>query len=224
MKSLEATYQSVMQRAEAAAAGRAVRVLAVGKGKPAASLRALAALGQRAFGENYVQEALAKQHELADAAIEWHLIGPLQSNKCREAALHFDWLQTLDRVKLIAPLERARAARQTPLDVLVQVNIDDEPGKAGCAPGQVPALAAAIATTTHLRLRGLMAIPAPSPDFDQRRIAFARMRGLFEQLRESHASADTLSMGMSDDFELAIREGATMVRVGSLLFGARDPR
>ena len=224
LKSLEAAYQSVMQRAEAAAAGRAIRVLAVGKGKPAAALRALATLGQRAFGENYVQEALAKQQEFAEPSIEWHLIGPLQSNKCREAALHFDWLQTLDRPKLIAPLDRARAALPTPLEVLVQVNIDDEPNKSGCAPAEVPALAAAIAETAHLRLRGLMAIPAPSAEFGRRAAAFARMRELFERLRDTHAAADTLSMGMSDDFELAIREGATMVRVGSLLFGARNPR
>ncbi len=224
MKTLEEAWRSVMERAEAAAGGRTVRVLAVGKGKPADALRALAALGQRAFGENYVQEALAKQRELAGEAIEWHMIGPLQSNKCGEVAAHFDWLQTLDRPKLIPLLERARAAAGRPLEVLIQVNVDGEPGKSGCTPEAIPALAAAIGASANLRLRGLMAIPAPSPDFELRRAAFARMRELFDRLRAGDPAIDTLSIGMSDDFELAIREGATMVRVGSLLFGAREPR
>ena len=222
MKSLEAAWRSVTERAEAAAAGRAVRVLAVSKTKPVDAVRSLAALGQVAFGENYVQEALAKQGELADSAIEWHLIGPLQSNKCRDVALHFDWLQTLDRLKLVDLLARARRASMPPLNVLIQVNIDDEPGKSGCAPADVEALAAAISKASQLRLRGLMAIPAPARDLDVRRAAFARMRVLFESLRAGYPALDTLSMGMSEDFELAIREGATMVRVGSLLFGTRD--
>ena len=212
-----------MERAEAAAAGREVRVLAVSKTKPAGDVRALAALGQLGFGENYVQEALAKQRELVDPAIEWHLIGPLQSNKCREVALHFDWLQTLDRPKLVDLLARARPLSSPPLNVLIQVNIDDEASKSGCAPAQVADLAAAITGTSQLRLRGLMAIPAPTPLLDARRAAFARMRQLYESVRTGYPALDTLSMGMSEDFELAIREGATMVRVGSLLFGARDP-
>lgn len=205
------------------AAGRAgdVRLLAVSKTQPAAAVRTLAGEGQRAFGENYVQEALAKQAELADLALEWHLIGPLQSNKCREVALHFDWLQTLDRAKLVDLLARHRPAGRAPLNVLVQVNIDDEDSKSGCAPGEVDALAAAVAAQPALRLRGLMAIPAPLPDADLRRAAFARMRVLYDALRTTHADVDTLSMGMSDDLELAIAEGATMVRVGTALFGAR---
>lgn len=198
-------------------------LLAVSKTQPAAAVRALATLGQRRFGENYVQEALAKQRELADLPLEWHLIGPLQSNKCREVAEHFDWLQSLDRPKLIEPLARFRPAARGPLRVLIQVNIDDEASKSGCAPDAIAGLAAAIATQPALQLRGLMAIPAPHPDLTRRSAAFARMRVLFDALRRTHAQADTLSMGMSEDFELAIAHGATQVRIGSALFGARKP-
>lgn len=224
MNFCETAYASVTTRVAAArqAAGLpAVALIAVSKTQPAAAVRALAACGQRAFGENYVQEAVAKQAELADLSLEWHLIGPLQSNKCREAAQHFDWLQSLDRLKLVAPLARHRPPARAPLNVLVQVNIDDEASKSGCAPGEVAALAAAIAAEPRLRLRGLMAIPAPAPSSERRRAAFDRMRALFDALRAEHAQVDTLSMGMSDDFELAIAAGATMVRVGTLLFGAR---
>lgn len=220
----ETAYGSVSARVRAAAdaaATGAVRLLAVSKGQPAAAIRRLAGLGQHAFGENYVQEALAKQDELVVPGLEWHLIGPLQSNKCREAAQRFDWLQSLDRLKLVEPLARHRPAGRAALNVLVQVNIDDEQAKSGCTPGAVAALADAIVAQPFLRLRGLMAIPAPSPDASLRRTAFRRMRTLFERLREAHPSVDTLSMGMSDDFELAIAEGATMVRVGTALFGAR---
>lgn len=206
--------------AQAASLVETPALLAVSKTQPPAAIRALALQGQLAFGENYVQEALAKQRELADLALQWHFIGPLQSNKCREVAQHFDWLQSLDRAKLVAPLARHRTAA-TPLNVLVQVNIDDEASKSGCAVGDVDALAAQVAAADGLRLRGLMAIPAPTPDIAQRRAAFQRMRQLFEALRATHAGIDTLSMGMSDDFELAIAEGATMVRVGTALFGAR---
>ncbi len=203
-------------------AGRApASLLAVSKTQPAAAIRALAAHGQRAFGENYVQEALAKQRDLADLALEWHLIGPLQSNKCREVALHFDWLQSLDREKLVAPLARQRPPGRGPLHVLIQVNIDDEASKSGCAPAAVDALARRVADEPALRLRGLMAIPQPLPDLQRRRVAFERMQALFEALRAQHAGVDTLSMGMSDDFELAIACGATMVRIGTALFGAR---
>ena len=212
---------TVLRRIEAAAAGRAVRLVAVSKTQPAEAVRALAESGQRAFGENYVQEGLAKIAVLAPAALEWHLIGPLQSNKCREVALHFDWLQSLDRAKLVAPLARHRPAARGPLNVLVQVNVDDESGKSGCSPDAVAALADAVAAEPMLRLRGLMAIPAPHPDFARRRDAFRRMRGLFDALRTRYTGADTLSMGMSEDFELAIEEGATMVRIGTALFGVR---
>ena len=196
-------------------------LVAVGKAQPVEAMRALAEAGQSAFGENYVQEALAKRRALQDLPIEWHFIGPLQSNKCREVARGFDWLQSLDREKLVAALSRHRAPDAKPLDVLVQVNIDDESSKSGCRPEQVPALARAVVAAPGLRLRGLMAIPAPTPELERRRAAFRRMRMLFEQLRETHPSVDTLSLGMSDDFELAIEEGANMVRVGTALFGPR---
>ncbi len=213
---------AVVTRVEAAAqrAGHTVRLVAVSKTKPASDVAHLAALGQRAFGENYVQEALGKQRELADLELEWHAIGPLQSNKAREVALHFDWLQTLDRAKLIGALDRLRPDGAPPLNVLIQVNIDDETSKSGCAPAEIDALAAAILSAPRLRLRGLMAIPAPA-DRAQRARAFARMRELYERLRTTYPDIDTLSMGMSDDFELAIEYGATLVRVGSALFGAR---
>lgn len=227
---MSAPLTAILARIDAAAraAGRAggVRLLAVSKTQPAAAIRALHALGQRAFGENYVQEALAKQRELAAPgvaadAIEWHLIGPLQSNKAREAARHFDWVQSLDRDKLVDALSRHRAAAATPLNVLIQVNVDGEASKSGCAPDAVDALARRVAAAPGLRLRGLMAIPEPSPDPAHRRAAFERMRALFDALRAEHGGVDTLSMGMSDDFELAIAHGATMVRIGTALFGPR---
>ena len=216
-------YQDILGRIEAAAirANHAATLLAVSKTKPAEAIRSLAARGQRAFGENYVQEALAKQRELGDLDLEWHMIGPLQSNKAREVSEHFDWLQSLDREKLIAPLDRYRPKTRMPLNVLIQVNIDDEASKSGCAPDNVPHLASAIAAAPRLKLRGLMAIPQPISDLAVRRRAFMRMRELFDGLRARHSSIDTLSMGMSDDFELAIEEGATMVRIGTALFGAR---
>jgi len=178
-----------------------------------------------AFGENYVQEARAKAEALAAAGgppVEWHLIGHLQSNKAALAADLFDWVQTVDRARLATVLARHRDPVRPPLNILLQVNIDAEPGKHGCAPADVPALAAAVAAEPRLALRGLMAIPAPFPDLVRRQDAFARMRVLFEALHADHPGADTLSMGMSDDAELAIAEGATMVRVGTALFGPRN--
>jgi pyridoxal phosphate enzyme (YggS family) len=200
------------------------RVLAVSKTQPASAVRALALQGQRHFGENYVQEALAKMDALGDLGLVWHLIGPLQSNKCREVATRFDWLASLDRGKLVPLLAKFRPGHLAPLAVLVQVNIDDESSKSGCRPEDAPALCAQVAAEPRLALRGLMAIPAPHPDPDRRRAAFRRMRGLFDELRARHASMDTLSMGMSDDFELAAAEGATEVRIGSALFGPRAPK
>jgi len=211
-------------RIETAAGRRNVTLVAACKSQPAAAIRELAAAGQRQFGENYAQEALAKQRELSDLGLEWHMIGPLQSNKCELVARHFDWLQSLDREKLVPLLDHARPAELPPLNVLIEVNLDDEASKSGCTPPRVPALAEKIAQADRLRLRGLMAIPAPSPDPRARRVAFARLRGLFESLRREHPGIDTLSIGMSDDFELAIAEGATMVRVGTALFGPRGPR
>jgi len=206
----------------AAAAGRPPpRLLAVSKSQPAEAVAALAAQGQTAFGENYVQEALAKLQELQPLGLEWHLIGHLQSNKAEPVATHFDWVQSVDRPKLVAALARYRPAERGPLNVLIQVNIDDESSKHGCAPDDVDALAATIAAEPNLRLRGLMAIPAPWPDAERRRDAFVRMRTLFEALAAGHPQVDTLSMGMSSDYAEAIAEGATLVRIGTALFGAR---
>jgi len=220
---LNRPYEALSLRVAAAAqrAGRAVRLLAVSKTQAAAAVRELAGAGQHAFGENYVQEARSKQRELADLNLQWHMIGPLQSNKCRDVAEHFDWLQSLDREKLVAGLNRFRADDQPPLNVLIQVNIDDEASKSGCAPDRINALARTMDGASRLKLRGLMAIPEPGPDMDKRRRAFQRMRALFEALRAQWPSVDTLSMGMSDDFELAIEEGATMVRLGTAVFGKR---
>ncbi len=204
------------------------RLLAVSKHQSAMAVAELAAEwhdhpGNQtpAFGENYVQEALAKQGALDGIALEWHLIGHLQSNKAREAAVAFDWVQTVDRVKLVAALAAHRPAERAPLNVLVQVNIDDENSKHGCRPDGIATLATAIAAQPRLALRGLMSIPAPYPDMALRRDAFRRMEHLFLTLRARYPQVDTLSMGMSEDFPIAVAEGATMVRVGTALFGAR---
>jgi len=211
----------VLDNAASAGDRPAARLLAVSKTQPAEAVAALAAMGQRAFGENYVQEAIAKIAALRELKLEWHLIGHLQSNKCREAAEHFDWVQSLDRAKLIEPLNRYRPDALPPLNVLIQVNADGEAGKAGCAPGEIGALARAVAAAPRLRLRGLMAIPEPTPDLARRRQTFRQLRAWFDQLRLEFPGVDTLSMGMSEDFPLAVEEGATMVRVGSALFGPR---
>jgi len=225
METLDQTLHGVLQTIENAAklAGRpaGARLLAVSKTRPPEAVRALAAAGQRAFGENYVQEAVAKQRALADLDLEWHLIGHLQSNKAREAAEHFDWVQSVDRPRLVAALDKARPPGRPPLNVLIEVNVDGEASKAGCAPEEVAALADAIAAARNLRLRGLMAIPAPHPDPEHRRAAFRRLRALHETLAATHPGVDTLSMGMSDDYALAIAEGATLVRIGTALFGPR---
>ncbi|MFO3706453.1 YggS family pyridoxal phosphate-dependent enzyme [Xanthomonas codiaei] len=218
------SLQQILDAIQAAAAQHArseVRLLAVSKTKPAEAIAALAAQGQRAFGENYVQEAETKVAALRALQLEWHLIGHLQSNKAELASRCFDWVQTVDRPKLIPLLARHRPNDRAPLNVLIQVNIDDEDSKHGCAPETIDALADAIALQPTLRLRGLMAIPAPFPEAARRAQAFTRMQGLFQQLKQRFAQVDTLSMGMSADFAEAIAAGATMVRVGTALFGAR---
>lgn len=220
-QALHGVLQTIENAAKLAGRPAGVKLLAVSKTRPAADVRALAGAGQRAFGENYVQEGVAKARELADLGLEWHLIGHLQSNKAREAAATFDWVQSLDRPKLVKALDQARPAGRPPLNVLVQVNIDDEASKSGCAPAEVPALAAAVAAAPNLALRGLMAIPAPAPDEAARRASFRRLKQLFDQLAAAHPGVDTLSMGMSDDYPLAIAEGATLVRIGTALFGPR---
>jgi PLP dependent protein len=226
MELLARTLHGVMQDIENAAklAGRpgAVKLLAVSKTRPAEAIRQLAAAGQRAFGENYVQEAMNKHPALADLALEWHLIGHLQSNKCREAAGLFDWVHSVDRPKLVDALDRARPAAMPRLNVLIQVNVDGEASKSGCAPEAVDSLADQVAAAPRLRLRGLMAIPEPHPDAAHRRDAFRRLKQMQDRLAARHPDVDTLSMGMSEDFALAIAEGSTMVRIGTALFGARD--
>jgi PLP dependent protein len=222
---LAQAFQAIMQKIDnancAAERPQAAQLLAVSKMQPADAVRHLAALGQRAFGENYVQEAIAKQRELQDLKLEWHLIGPLQSNKCAEAAAHFDWVQSLSRLKLVEPLNRYRPVQREPLNVLIQVNIDGEASKSGCSPADIDTIAEAIFNAPRLKLRGLMAIPEPSPDLEKRRASFQQLDTLFEQLKRRYTECDTLSMCMSDDFELAIEQGSTLVRIGSALFGAR---
>ena len=199
-------------------------LLAVSKTRGSGEIATLQAAGQRAFGENYVQEALVKMRELAGIDIEWHLIGHLQSNKAKEAATHFDWVQSVDRIKLVEALARHRSPECGALNLLVQVNIDDEASKHGCAPRDAEAICDAISARPLLALRGLMAIPAPADDLAVRRDAFRAMRELFDQLRLRFPSMDTLSMGMSDDAALAVSEGSTMVRIGTALFGPRPPK
>ncbi len=210
--------------AAALAAGReasVVRLLAVSKTLPAERLREAYAAGQRAFGESYVQEALAKQLALGDLAIEWHHIGPVQSNKTAALAAHFDWVQGVDRLKIAERLSAQRPAGLPALNICIQVNISGEESKSGCVPEQVPLLAESIAALPALRLRGLMAIPAPARPGENLHLPFRQLASLFAALCQAGHALDTLSMGMSDDFETAIAEGSTLVRLGSALFGVQ---
>jgi pyridoxal phosphate enzyme (YggS family) len=214
--------------AACAQAGRPVQsvtLLAVSKTFGADAVRAAHAAGQRAFGESYVQEAQAKIAALADlrGRLEWHLVGPLQSNKSRVVAEQFDWLHTLDRLPLAQRLAAQRPPHLPPLQACLQVNVSGEASKSGVAPAEVPALAHALATLApeRLRLRGLMAIPAPAAGFAAQRAPHRRLRELLHALRAQGLALDTLSIGMSDDLEAAIAEGATIVRVGSAVFGGR---
>ncbi len=199
-----------------------VQLLAVSKTVAAERLRYAALLGQSAFGENYLQEAVDKQVLLADLDLQWHFIGPLQSNKSRAVAEMFNWLHTLDRLKLARRLSVQRPENRPPLNVCLQVNISGELSKSGVLPGELLQLAADIAELPGLKLRGLMALPAPCDKFDQQRRVFASVRQLYQQLIDQGHPLDTLSMGMSTDLEAAVAEGATIVRIGSALFGARD--
>ena len=228
---LQANLRTVEGRIEAAcrAAGRpsdSVQLLVVSKTWPAESVRGVAACGQRAFGENYVQEAVDKIAELADLrqganTLEWHFIGPLQSNKTRPVAEHFDWVHSIDRLKIAQRLSEQRPESLPPLQVCLQVNVSGEASKSGCAPEEVPALAHDIAALPRLTLRGLMAIPEPTEDLALLRSRFALLRQLQQQLNQQGLALDTLSMGMSHDLETAIAEGATLVRVGTAIFGER---
>ncbi|MDA8256030.1 MAG: YggS family pyridoxal phosphate-dependent enzyme [Betaproteobacteria bacterium] len=228
MTSIAANLQAVRARIAAAcvAAGRApgsVELLAVSKTWPAESVRAAVAAGQRAFGENYVQEAVGKVTELGGLGLEWHFIGPLQSNKTRPVAENFAWVHTVDRLKIAERLAAQRPLNLPPLQICVQVNVSGEASKSGCVPEQAIELAAAVARLPGLRLRGLMAIPEPTADTARQRRQFAALRQTLERINaERDCRLDTLSMGMTDDLEAAIMEGATMVRIGTAIFGRRE--
>ena len=196
-----------------------VHLLAVSKTKPAAALRDAYAAGLRDFGENYLQEARAKQVELADLPLCWHFIGPIQSNKTRDIAEHFSWVHSVDRLKIAQRLSEQRPDGLPPLNICIQVTVSGEASKSGCAPADLPALAQAISALPRLTLRGLMAIPEPTDERAEQDAAFAKVRELQEGL---NMGLDTLSMGMSHDLESAIAQGATWVRIGTALFGARD--
>lgn len=213
-------------RAACSQAGRdpdACRLLAVTKTRSAGEIREVAQHGIRDVGENYVQEALAKMRELADLPLAWHLIGPLQSNKTREVAECFDWVHSIDREKVARRLSDQRPAHLPPINICLQVNIDDEDSKAGVPLAELAALAHAVAAMPRLRLRGLMVIPRPGQAAGPGN-AYARLAKTLQELAGTIAGLDTLSMGMSDDFELAIAEGATWVRIGTALFGPRPPK
>lgn len=198
-----------------------VRLLAVSKTRGADEIRQLHACGQTAFGENYLQEALDKIAALQDLPLEWHFIGPIQSNKTRAIAEQFDWVHSVDRLKVARRLSEQRPAGLPPLNVCLQVNISDEASKSGCRPGELAELARAVAALPNLQLRGLMAIPKTETDPARQRATFARVRELLTALQTELPRLDTLSMGMSGDLEAAIAEGSTLVRVGTALFGPR---
>lgn len=223
--SLEQRYRKVV--ADIASAARQsdrnpdeILLLGVAKQQPAASVRTLAGLGLADFGENYLQDALEKQGELMDLALTWHFIGHVQSNKTRDIASHFDWVHGVDRLKTARRLSDQRESPE-PLNVCLQVNIDDEPSKRGLHPAETAGVAAAVAVLPNLRLRGLMAIPKPETDPSRQRSAFRRVRELYQSLRGRGLDLDTLSMGMTADMQSAIAEGATIVRIGTALFGPR---
>ncbi len=230
MASIELKLQQLRQRMGDACTlaerpVQSVTLLAVAKTFGADAVRQAHAAGQRGFGENYVQEALAKIEALMDlrADLEWHLIGPLQSNKTREVAAAFDWVHTVERLKIAERLSAQRPEHLPPLQICVQVNVDGEASKSGVLPADVAPLARAVAALPRLRLRGLMSIPQPADGLAAQRAPHRRLRELFDVLRSQGLALDTLSMGMSADLEAAIAEGSTMVRVGSAIFGARSP-
>jgi len=223
LQAVEATIQVACQ-----AAGRprsTVQLLAVSKTFPAEAVLEAVAAGQRAFGENYLQEGVDKiaavAKALPDTRLEWHFIGPIQSNKTRPIATHFDWVHTVERLKIAQRLSEQRPPELGPLNICLQVNISGEASKSGVTPDELPALAQAVAALPNLRLRGLMAIPEPQDDPEMQRVPFARLRALAQDIVKAGIHLDTLSMGMSSDMRAAVLEGATIVRVGSAIFGAR---
>jgi pyridoxal phosphate enzyme (YggS family) len=228
MATISSNIQQVRARIAQACDGarrpvQSVTLLCVSKTFGPDAVRAAHAVGERCFGENYVQEALDKIAALADlrAAIEWHLIGPLQSNKTRVVAEQFDWVHSVDRLKIAQRLSEQRPAHLPPLQLCLQVNISGEASKNGLAPAEVPAVARAVASLPRVALRGLMAIPEPANDLQAQRAPHRALRQLLDELRTQGLSVDTLSMGMSADLDAAILEGATIVRVGTAIFGGR---
>ncbi len=215
---------SDLLRESALEAGRnpeSVRLLAVSKKQGLGAIREAAAAGQRDFGENFVQEGVEKIEALAGLDLTWHFIGHLQSNKTRAVAKYFDWVHTIDKLKTARRLSEQRPDDKPALNVCIQVNVDDEASKSGVAPGEVAELAAACAALPNLRLRGLMCLPALSTGFEEQRRPFAALRALAEDLRTGGIDTDTLSMGMTADYRAAIAEGATIVRIGTAVFGER---
>ena len=211
--------------ASVASAGRnadEITLLAVSKTFPVGAIREAFAEGQRSFAESYVQESLAKILALKDLAVEWHFIGPIQSNKTRSIAENFAWVHSVDRLKIAERLSLQRPEDLPPLQLCLQVNISDEESKSGVAPEEIGDLAEAVVKLPNLTLRGLMVVPAPSDDESAQRAAFAELRDLYEKINKMGLHLDTLSMGMSDDFPAAIAEGSTMVRIGSAIFGRRN--
>jgi len=224
LQAVRARIASATQRA--ARAAHSVTLLAVSKTFGADAVREAVAAGQCAFGENYIQEAVDKIAALSDlrAQLQWHCIGPIQSNKTRLVAEHFDWVQTVDRLKIAQRLSEQRPPALPPLQVCIQINVDGGPTKSGVPPEQVLALAQAVQGLPRLRLRGLMCIPEPAPDIEAARAVFARAKAVLDDLNRAGLKLDTMSMGMSADLEAAIAAGSTLVRVGSAIFGARPAR
>jgi hypothetical protein len=229
METINASLEAVRARIRAAEArfGRppgSVGLLAVGKTRPAEDIRAAFAAGQRDFGENYVNEALAKMDALADLSLVWHFIGPIQSNKTRAIAERFAWVHSVDRAKVASRLSAQRPPGLAPLQVCIEVNVSGEASKAGVAPEGLASLALEVAGLSGLRLRGLMTVPAPEEDFERQRAPYRCLRRHFDDLRARGLPLDTLSMGMTADVEAAIAEGATIVRIGTAIFGPRQRR
>jgi len=222
LSNLQAVHAAIDQAAlQAQRDAATITLLAVSKTVPASVLREAYSLGQQAFGENFVQEALDKMHALRDLPLQWHFIGPIQSNKTRAIAENFSWVHSVDRLKIAQRLSDQRPGNLPPLNVCLQINVSGEATKGGVAPDDAEALAHAIAILPRLKLRGLMAIPAPAEELPVQRAAFAKMREMLKSLNNSGLNLDTLSMGMSHDLTAAILEGATIVRVGTAIFGSR---
>ena len=223
MSTIAANLQAIRRRISEALQGdsRAIGLVAVTKAQPAVAIREAHAAGCRDFGENYVQEAIAKMAGLVDMDATWHFIGHLQGNKARDVAEHFDWVHGVDRARLAGALSRGRPASRGPLNICLQVNISGEASKSGVRPDEALPLAREVMSMPSLRLRGLMGIARDSGDETQQRAQFATLRRTWQEIRDQGIGVDTLSMGMSQDFESALREGATMLRIGTAIFGAR---